>query len=104
MVLGLLPAALRDPSAFPDPETFDIRRQYDRGIVFGSGPHYCLGAALARLEGEVALTALVQRYPEMRLLDEPTYGRHAFLRKMDRLPIALGPARRSVRIKAAPSV
>jgi cytochrome P450 len=62
-VLLLTGAAGRDERAFPDPDRFDIQRQIDRHVSFGYGIHFCLGAALARLEGRVALEEVLARFP-----------------------------------------
>ncbi len=62
-----LGSANHDESQFPDPETFDIAREPNRHIAFGMGSHFCLGAALARLEGEIALTTLFRRFPGLHL-------------------------------------
>jgi cytochrome P450 len=64
-------AANHDPRAFAAPERFDIRRSDSRRhIAFGYGIHFCLGAPLARLEMEIALPALLRRYPDLTLCDE----------------------------------
>ncbi|MQA88044.1 MAG: cytochrome P450 [Streptosporangiales bacterium] len=66
-VLVLLGAANRDPRHFPDPDRLDITRQGAPSLAFGSGPHFCLGAALARLEAQEILVRLVDRFPGLRL-------------------------------------
>jgi len=60
-------AANRDPSQFPEPDALDITREANHHIAFGKGVHYCLGAPLARLEGEIAIGMLLQRMPDIRL-------------------------------------
>lgn len=67
-VILLLAGANRDPRVFPDPARFDITRENARAhLAFSAGPHYCIGASLARLEGGVAIPALYQRYPKLAL-------------------------------------
>jgi cytochrome P450 len=56
-------SAGRDERRYPDPDTYDIRRSIDRHLTFGYGAHFCLGAALARMEGKVALTEVLRRFP-----------------------------------------
>ncbi len=65
IVHAVLYAANRDPLVFADPHTFDILRQPNKHIAFSHGIHHCLGAALARLEGEVALATLLRRMPNL---------------------------------------
>jgi cytochrome P450 len=67
IVLLVNGAANRDPRAFTNPERFDASRQIDRHLAFGYGIHYCLGAALARLETRVALDELVRRFPSYQV-------------------------------------
>lgn len=67
MMLIALSSANRDSSRYENPDTFDITRKVNDHIAFGKGIHYCLGAPLARLEGEIAINALLQRLPEIRL-------------------------------------
>ena len=66
-VVGLLGAANRDPSIYPDPNKLDLTRSGVRASSFGGGIHICLGARLARLEGEVAFKTLMDRIPDLSL-------------------------------------
>jgi cytochrome P450 PksS len=67
LVLVVLASANRDPEQFPEPERLDIGREDNRHVAFGHGLHYCLGAALARLEGQIAIGTLLERLPNLRL-------------------------------------
>jgi len=92
MILIALDAASHDPEHFQDPETFDITRQYNKHLAFGKGIHHCLGAPLARLEGQVAIHALLERYPNLQLAVEPNalqWRPGLLLRGMEILPIKL---------------
>jgi cytochrome P450 len=68
-ILLLNGSANRDPREFDDPDRFDIRRPIKRHITFGYGAHFCLGAALARLEGRVALARTLARFPTWEIDD-----------------------------------
>lgn len=70
-VWASLLAANRDPAQFEDPDRFDIRRDPNKHIAFGNGIHYCVGAPLARLEGAIAINALVQRLPQIDMAADP---------------------------------
>ena len=85
-LLVLLAAANRDPAQFTAPDVLDVRRQDNQHLAMGVGIHYCLGAPLARLEAEVALSALLQRQATLRLAEEePEYGGTFILRGLRRL-------------------
>ena len=89
-VLTLLGAANRDPAAVEDPDRFDVGRHEVPMLSFGSGIHYCLGAALARLEGQVVLEALLDRFGTWApLVDNPPWKRRLTLRGLASLPVAL---------------
>ncbi|MFD0775134.1 cytochrome P450 [Streptomonospora algeriensis] len=96
-VMAMIVGANRDPERFDDPDRLDITRTYEtRGeqhTGFGHGMHYCLGAALARQEGEVAFTRLFERYPGLGLAaaeDELEWIPRPGLRALRRLPLRLG--------------
>ncbi len=92
LVLAVLASANRDAGQFPDPDTFDIARERKRHLGFGHGMHYCLGAPLARMEGQIALGTLIRRAPHLRLNVAPDRlrWRSSFLvRGLEALPVAL---------------
>ncbi|WP_434739551.1 6-deoxyerythronolide B hydroxylase [Micromonospora sp. SH-82] len=83
-------AANRDPGQFPDPDRFDVTRDSRGHLTFGHGIHYCMGRPLAKLEGEVALGALFDRFPKLSLgfpADEVVWRRSLLLRGIDHLPV-----------------
>lgn len=79
MVAVVLAAANRDPAHFPDPERFDVGRSDNRHLAFGQGHHFCLGSQLARLEAEVALGALLRRFPDFSGDPEPPAWRRSMI-------------------------
>jgi hypothetical protein len=85
----LLAAAHHDPTAFDRPDEFDPDRETIRHLGFGKGPHFCLGAPLARLEAAVALSAVTARFPRARMDDEPEYKPNLTLRGMSRLAVTV---------------
>ena len=89
MVMPFIGAADRDPAQFPDPDRLDLTRADNRHIAFGWGIHFCLGAPLARLEGQIAINTLVQRFPKLALAtDRPEYRQSLTLRGLKSLPVA----------------
>ena len=89
-----LAGANRDPKVFDDPHRFDIERDNaGRHLSFSGGRHFCLGAALARAEGEVGLRTFFERYPDARLAGEGSRRDTRVLRGWSTLPITLGKAR-----------
>ncbi len=87
-VIMLLGAANRDPAQYADPDRLDIGRQNIRPMSFGGGIHHCLGAQLARLEGELVFAALAERMPTLELpeKDKPAWRRSFTLRGLSKLP------------------
>jgi cytochrome P450 len=86
-----LRAANRDPEAFEDPHSFDVSRKHKPHVAFGGGAHICIGAPLARLEAQVALVKLFERFPDLRLADpdaEPQWRNLPFFRGLERLEVA----------------
>jgi cytochrome P450 len=90
-VILLMAAANRDPDVFDAPDALDIKRSPNDHISLGFGPHFCLGASLARLEGQVVFSTLATRFPQLELAVEPSRLRfHRGIRGLDELPVHLG--------------
>ncbi len=86
----LLASGNHDPDQFDDPERFDVGRSPNNHLGFGFGIHHCLGAPLARMEAQVALTSLVRRAPDLALaVDDVTYKTNVVLRGMESLPVTM---------------
>jgi len=93
LLLLVLAAANRDPRVFRDPHAFDVRRPNAREhVAFSGGIHFCLGAALARMEGEVALRALFERFPDLGPAGPARRRSTIILRGYDSMPVRLGRA------------
>ncbi len=88
-VLVLLGAANRDPARFPHPDVFDPDRPDHHHLAFSAGAHYCMGAALARLEGEIGLNMLLERFPDIALARTPPPRHQLMLRGHDQLWVNL---------------
>jgi len=85
----LVGAANRDPEKFPAPEKLDINRPAVRSLGFGYGIHFCIGAALARLESQIAFETIIRRLPDLRIAsDTPMFRPNYFLRGLLSLPVA----------------
>lgn len=90
IVIPVLLAANRDPEVFPDPDRLDVSRDPNRHIAFGSGIHLCLGAPLARLEGAIAFSALLDRFEQIELavpVGDLEWNEDFFLRGIRSLPL-----------------
>lgn len=89
-VLLLIAAANRDPSRFPDPDRFDPHRAGPPSLAFGAGLHFCLGSAVSKLEGRLALPRLFARFPGLAVTQPFTYSGSLFLRGIDKLFVTTG--------------
>ena len=90
----LIGAANRDPDRFEDPDVLDVTRYDAKPLSFGGGPHYCLGAGVARLESQICLSLLLDRFPRLRLVEEKIRWRSepVALRALRALPVELDAA------------
>jgi len=87
VVWGMLAAANRDPAVFPGPDRFDVARQPNEHLAFGGGSHYCLGSHLARLEAQIAIGSLVERFTDLALESETVEWGASLFRVPGRLPV-----------------
>jgi cytochrome P450 len=90
LLVQMLGAANRDPAVFPNPDSFDIERHPNRHVSFGHGPHFCVGAPLARLEAPIAINALLRRLPNLELATDELVWKNTVFRGLERLPVTFG--------------
>ncbi len=91
LVMAVIGSANRDANHFDDPDALDITRKNNKHLAFGHGVHFCPGASLARLEGQIALNTLIQRMPNLRLRSTPDQLRWRgtfVLRGLEALPVS----------------
>jgi cytochrome P450 len=88
LVMAVIGAGNRDPEQFAEPERLDVTREENRHLSFAAGIHFCLGAALARVEGQAALTSMIERFPRLRLAGEPERRESYAFRGLRHLPVA----------------
>jgi cytochrome P450 len=88
-VVAYLGAGNRDPLRFADPDSLRLDRTDNAPLSFGGGIHYCLGAPLARLEAQIALPALVRRFPQLALAGTPERRDSLSIKGFTRLPVTL---------------
>lgn len=89
-ILCMLGAANRDSKQFRNPDKLDLTRLNNQHLAFSAGPHFCIGSQLARLEGQVAILQMVQRFPDMRLADQqPQWSANVGFRGLKTLPVVL---------------
>ncbi len=87
-VIAVIAAGNRDPARFPDPDTLNLKRTDNRHLAFGWGPHFCFGAPLARIEGQIAFTTLLNRLQHLELVSETvTWHENLGLRGLTSLPV-----------------
>ncbi|MCW3464517.1 cytochrome P450 family protein [Chitinophaga nivalis] len=89
-VLVVLSSANMDATKFTDPQVFDIKREYNKHIAFGFGAHFCIGASLARLEAEIAIAAMLQRFPDLQFdpaVDVLEWRNNMLIRGLRKLPL-----------------
>jgi cytochrome P450 len=89
IALVILGAANHDPAKYPDPEKLDLRRNPTDHLGFGDGIHFCIGAPLARAEGQIAFEEILRRFPRIELAGDPTWGGTFIIRGAKKLPLAV---------------
>jgi cytochrome P450 family 142 subfamily A polypeptide 1 len=92
-VVLMYPAANRDPAVFADPERLDVRRDPNPHLAFGFGPHFCLGASLARVELQMMFSELLRRLPDLHSAGRPSPRRSSnFISGPEAMPVQFTPA------------
>jgi cytochrome P450 len=93
-VIAVMGAANRDPERFPDPDRLDVARRDNRHVAFGWGPHFCFGAALARIEGKIAFETMLRRLPGLTLIEPERlrWRANLALRGLTALPVSFAGA------------
>ena len=89
MVRLHVPSAIMDETVFADPEKFDITRDQKDSITFGYGPHFCIGAGLARLEVRLLAKEFLTKFPQAKIIGDIKYGQHYMIRRIEELNIQL---------------
>jgi cytochrome P450 len=93
-VIAVMAAGNRDPERFPDPDRLDLERQDNRHLAFGWAAHFCFGAPLARIEGQVAFATMLRRLRNLSLVPEPLVWRQNLgLRGLTALPVTFDAAK-----------
>jgi cytochrome P450 len=85
----LIGAANRDPKYFHDPDRLDVGRSPNKHLSFSAGPHFCVGATLARAEAQSAFGSLLSRFPQMELVVEPTWRAQVTFRGLESLVVSI---------------
>jgi pimeloyl-[acyl-carrier protein] synthase len=94
LVAGFIGSGNRDPERFEDPDRLLLSRADNQHLAFGYGIHFCVGAALSRIEAPIALNALLRRFPEVRPADDepPAWKPNVVFRGLEWLQVELGPS------------
>lgn len=88
-ILCMLGAANRDPKQFKNPDSLNLGRLNNQHLAFSAGPHFCIGSQLARLEGQVAILRIIQRFPKMRLAQRAEWAPNFGFRGLKTLPVVM---------------